>query len=151
MTRDEYERRQGEIEARYRAALEILEAGRRAQMEELERLRPPERNGEPAPPRREAPPSNVTAAKPPEPGLAARPRTGDLLAEIRSALDRLPEEFTKNDLLRVLGDSPHRTTLFRALQQLELEGRIAVQSLGSGSKPAVYRKKPPRNGAATPP
>jgi hypothetical protein len=99
MTQHEHDLRRQELEARYRAALAILEAGHRAQVEELERLWQAEREAELQP---EAP------APVPEPvrrwGLS-------LLDECRDALDRLPEEFDKDDLLRVLSFSPHRSSL----------------------------------------
>jgi hypothetical protein len=138
MTQHEHDLRRQELEARYRAALAILEAGHRAQVEELERLWQAERETEP---QSEAP------APVPEP---VRRWGVSLLAECRDALDRLPEEFDKDDLLRVLGFSPHRSSLFRALQQLGWEGRIAVTSVGSNRKASVYRQLPPRSGSETP-
>ncbi len=139
MTQHEHDLRRQELEARYRAALAILEAGHRAQVEELERLWQAEREAEPQP---EAP------APVPEPGV--RRWRASLLDECRDALDRLPEEFDKNDLLRVLGFSPHRSSLFRALQQLGWEGRIAAKSVGTNRKASVYRRLPQGSGSETP-
>jgi hypothetical protein len=131
MTQHELERRREELEARYRVALEILEAGHRALLEKLERQWQIEREPELAPP---------TPA-----GTPRTPRNESLLDELRDALDQLPDEFRKDDALRVLGFSPHRSTLFRALQNLEWEGRIAVAALGKSRQSILYRQVRPGN------
>src|SRR3954462_15117313 len=99
MTQHEHDLRRQELEARYRAALAILEAGHRTQVEELERLWQAER---------ETDPQSEAPAPVPEP---VRRWRLSLLDECRDALDRLPEEFDKDDLLRVLSFSPHRSSL----------------------------------------
>ena len=137
MTQHELERRREELEARYRGALEILEAGHRAGLEELERQWLAEREPEPAP----ATPTET----PPR-----TPRHETLLDELRDALDQLPDEFRKDDALRVLGFSPHRSTLFRALQSLEWEGRIAMVSPGKSRQSILYRQVRPGNKPETP-
>jgi hypothetical protein len=132
----ELERRREELEARYRGALEILEAGHRAGLEELEREWQREREPEPAP-----------SAPTETPRI---PRNETLLDELRDALHQLPEEFRKDDALRVLGFSPHRSTLFRALQSLEWEGRIAIASPGKSRQSILYRQVRPGNEPETP-
>ena len=135
MTQHELEGRREELRARYRAALEILEAGHRAQMEELERRWQAEREAVPV------------ALSPVETPRA--PRNAIVLDELREALDQLPEEFRKDDALRVLGFSPHRSTLFRALRDLEWEGRIAVVALGKSRQSILYRQVRPGSTPAT--
>src|SRR3954465_638360 len=98
MTQRELEGRREGLRARYRAALEILGAGHRAQMEELERRWQVEREAEPV---------ALSAVESPR-----APRNAVVLDELREALDQLPEEFRKDDALRNLGFSPHRSTLF---------------------------------------
>jgi hypothetical protein len=140
MTQHEHESRRQELEARYRGALEILEAGHRAQLEELERLWVAEREAEPE--------RKTLEPAPGENPEMARRESGYLLDEIRAALDRLPEEFDKNNLLRVLGFSPHRSSLFRTLQQLEWEGRIAhlaVSDEHSGASAERFSVLPKRS------
>jgi hypothetical protein len=56
-------------------------------------------------------------------------------------LAELPEEFDKNDVLRVLGYSPNRISLFRVLQTLGFEGRIEMKTHGAGRTTNVFRKK----------
>jgi len=73
------------------------------------------------------------------------PRNGSLLDELREALDQLPEELRKDDTLRVLGFSPHRSTLFRALQELEWEGRISIAALGKSRQSILYHKVRPES------
>lgn len=140
MTQREHERRRQELEARYQAALEVLEAGHRAQVEELERLWGAQREAEPE--------RETLESAPGESPEISRRET--LLDEIRAALDRLPEEFDKNDLLRVLGFSSHRSSLFRTLQQLEWEGRIVLSSRGLSRKAARYRQVRPGSGSEAP-
>jgi hypothetical protein len=135
MTQHEFERGRADLDARYQAALEILEAGHRAQVNELERRWRAEREPEPA---------RAVSARTPR-----APRNGVVLDELRDALDRLPEEFRKDDALRVLGFSPHRSTLFRALQELEWEGRIAIASLGRSRQSILYRQVRPGSGSET--
>jgi DNA-binding PadR family transcriptional regulator len=55
-------------------------------------------------------------------------------------LPQLPERFDKNDVQRALGFTPSRSTLFRALEELQMEGVIAVETAGSGRTPSKFRK-----------
>ncbi|HEX4961409.1 MAG TPA: hypothetical protein VF173_11265 [Thermoanaerobaculia bacterium] len=130
MTQHEFDHRREELEARYRVALEVLEAGHRAQVAELEVLWHAEREPEPE--------SATPAAKKPR-----GPRPKSVLDELRDALDQLPEEFRKEDALRVLGSSPHRSTLFRALRELVWEGWVAIISPAVQGQPILYRRVQP--------
>jgi len=136
MTQRELEGRREELRARYRDALKILEAGHRAMIEELERQWEVEREPEPA--------TSMPAETP------RAPRNEILLDELREALDQLPEEFRKDDALRVLGFSPHRSTLFRALRDLEWEGRISIATPGKSRQSILYRQVRPGNTSKTP-
>lgn len=62
---------------------------------------------------------------------------------VEEALEKLDGTFDKNDLIRVLGFEPSRATLFRALEELQRDGVIALHSRGAGKSPSVYRKLPP--------
>ena len=60
--------------------------------------------------------------------------------EIEALLRGLPELFDKDDVIRTLGWEPHRATLHRALNQLRIEKKIAVETAGEGRRPTRYRK-----------
>ncbi|HEY0557149.1 MAG TPA: hypothetical protein VGG20_23040 [Thermoanaerobaculia bacterium] len=55
-------------------------------------------------------------------------------------LPRLPETFTFSDAWGLLGYTPNRCSLYRALQKLRIRGDLAVEFPGSGTRPAQYRK-----------
>ena len=56
-------------------------------------------------------------------------------------LPQLPEDFTKHDVLRCLGYSPDRASLFRVLNTLEREGVLEMKERGTGKIPTIYLKK----------
>jgi len=60
---------------------------------------------------------------------------------IAEAIERLPEVFDKNDIVRVLGYAPKRATLYRALDELRKEGFIAKESESEGRQPRRFRKR----------
>lgn len=141
MKRNEYEQRKRILDEQLRTALDLVHAGHRAQVQMLEILwrtsggeaaEAPE-----APPLPEPPEAPLPSSPLPKPRRAAH----DLYFEVLEALPRLPEDFTKNDVIRCLGHSPDRASLFRVLQTLRDEGSIELQSEGSGKRPAVYHKK----------
>jgi hypothetical protein len=63
-----------------------------------------------------------------------------LEGDIRAALPRLPETFTRREVCEALGDEPDRGSLYRILQELTREGRLRVESTGTGQLPTTYRK-----------
>ena len=168
MTREEYERRRHRLDEERRAAIELFEAAHRAQLWALELvwLMSPENQAEPGTPLRQpvlreaggphepagtapaasasrqpgahAPSSHpgATAAAAP----SARWKVGETYDKLRQALAVVPEEFDKNDLVRVLGYQPHRGTLHRLLQELEEEGLVRLERRGTGNQTSRYRK-----------
>jgi hypothetical protein len=141
MKRNEYEQRKRILDDHLRTALDLVHAGHRAQVQMLEMLwrtsggevaEPPE-----TPPLPEPLETPLPSSPPPKPRRAAH----DLYFEVLRTLPRLPEDFTKHDVIRCLGDSPDRASLFRVLQTLREEGSIELKSEGSGKIPAVYHKK----------
>jgi DNA-binding PadR family transcriptional regulator len=45
-----------------------------------------------------------------------------------------------SDICGLLGYTPDRSSLYRALQHLKKLGYVAVQVPGSGTQPALYRR-----------
>jgi hypothetical protein len=134
MTRNEFEQHKRALDDQLRLAMELLQAGHRSRVQALETAWRASEAGAAA-----------------EPELAAPPRirqpAGSLYDEVLSVLAQLPEEFDKNDVLRVLGHSPNRVSLFRVLQTLDYEGRIEMKRHGAGRSTSVFHKK--HNGGDT--
>ena len=80
-------------------------------------------------------PEEPTAPEPP-----ARRRDGELLADVRAALEHLGTEFLRRDLCQALGYEPNRSSLHRALWDLQMAGAIEIQTYGEGRRPTRYRK-----------
>ena len=135
MTHKEFEQRKRRLDEQLEAGIAMLREGHRAQIRALERRA----GGEPAA-------AEVLRQDAEAPARGAR-RTrvyrpqGEVYEEVAAVLSQLPAEFDKNDVLRALGRPAGRASLFRALRKLEDEGRIEVQSFGSGRVAAIYRRK----------
>jgi len=148
MTHDEYEQKKRALEEQLRAAIEIVQRSHQVQLRALELVRWSE-SGEVGALRPGAAPSaasgafsappSAAASKPASPP-ATRRAPGELDAQVRGALEKLPEELTKHDVIRALGFSPDRGSLHRILTGLILEGVLTVRKEGSGRLPSVYRK-----------
>jgi len=69
-------------------------------------------------------------------------RTGgwSVFYAIQEKMDQIPEVFDKNDVIRALGFTPKRATLFRALDELRIAGWITGESPSEGRQPARFRK-----------
>jgi hypothetical protein len=63
----------------------------------------------------------------------------DTLNGLLAALPALPKEFDKSDISRVLGYTPSRATLYRALAKLEKDGKIATVQESLGRRKTRYR------------
>jgi hypothetical protein len=137
MTPAEYERRKQALEEQLRASIQFLQKGYEAQLRALESERAsseepaaaaaPREDGEPASP---APVRRRASLSPP----------GGLGGAVRQAVAQLPAEFTKEDIIRLLGFTPERSSLHRVLDELLTEQTIRIQRRGSGRSPNVYRK-----------
>jgi hypothetical protein len=133
MTHNEFEQHKQALDDQLRAAMDLLKAGHGARMRELEARWQASGTGAAAP----EPTADPEPAAPPP----VRQSAGTLYDEVLSVLGELPEEFDKNDVLRVLGYSPNRISLFRVLQTLVFEGRIEMKTHGAGRTTNVFRKK----------
>jgi hypothetical protein len=66
---------------------------------------------------------------------------GDVLRDVTAVLDRLPAVFDKQDIVRALGYSPPRATLYRAISQLKEDQKIATVEYSDGRNLTKYRKE----------
>jgi hypothetical protein len=141
MEHNEFEQHKRVLDDQLRAAIDLLKAGHAAQMRELEARWQVAETGAAA----SESPSGSTPESPPDPEPAApaqvRQPAGSLYDAVLSVFAELPEEFDKNDILRALGYSPNRVSLFRVLRTLGQEGWIENKTFGAGRTVSVYRKK----------
>ena len=142
MTREEYEQRKLRLAEQLREGVALLEEGYQRQLRALELIWMADSGGDSELPRREP----VAVAAPPAvpPGKPSRHRLapGQLLEDVRTTLTQLPEVFDRNDLVRVLGYEPERSSLHRVLDRLVNQGVLVLDSYGAGKIPAKYRKPP---------
>ncbi len=142
MKRNEYEQRKRILDDQLRTALDLVHAGHRAQLQMLDLLWRTS-GGEEEPATAAEPPEAPSFPEPQEtsPPPKQRREAHSLYFDVVEALPQLPENFTKHDVVRLLGYSPDRASLFRVLDTLEREGAIEVKSRGAGKIPTTYLKK----------
>jgi hypothetical protein len=131
MTQADYEQKKRALEEQLHAAIELLQSGYQAQLRALELDRGPGEGIAAA---------AAPVAAPDQPPLPAR-SSGDLLELVREAVDRLPAELTKADIMRLLGFTPERSTLHRVIDVLLVEGELEIHVRGTGRSPNIYRKR----------
>lgn len=154
----EFELRRRALEAQFQADVDLLRAGYQAKLRALEMLwLMPEGAALSAPPPfvvetlrlSDAPakgePPAGSAPRPAPPPEPAR-RRGQVMDDLDALFSELPEEFDWRDVVRVLGYSPPRGTLYRALTQLLSDRRTEVAHFPTGRSPSRYRKLPPPAG-----
>jgi len=163
MRHGEYEQRRRALETQFREDVELLRAGYQAKLRALEMLwiASPGESLPPVPPAASetqrlsetldsSETQQTSETVPPEPSEAAAPppaqepenRRGMVREEIEAAFEALPEEFDRQDLIRVLGYEPPRATLFRVLNQLVSEGWLSIASYSIGRLSTRYSKLP---------
>lgn len=131
MKRSEYEQRRLALEETFEGELATLRAAHQIRLRSLEALwlADPEEDA----------PSQAPAGPPiPPPPRPALPQISEALEEI---LPRLPEVFDKKDIVRLLGWTPSRASLHRALGNLVFERRITMERFGGGRVSNVYRRR----------
>ncbi len=143
MRDDEYRKLRRALEEQLEADLELIRAGYRAKLHALDMLRErpsmPEERTQPAAPETQPKPETQKPAA--TQSVIYRTRLiNSVQEEVEKALPRLPDVFDKLDIVRILGWEPHRATLHRALQTLQTETKIAVESQSRGRLPTRYRK-----------
>ena len=140
MTPSDYERRKHALDEQLRRGIELLRSGYQIQLRALELMRWSD-SAAPLP----LPETADSASSPPSTGKRQRfawSGRGELSERVREALAQLPEEVTKNDIVRALGFSPERSSLHRVIEELVSEGVLEVKSPGKGRLPSVYRQRP---------
>jgi hypothetical protein len=143
MRDDEYRKLRRALEEQRDADLELIRAGYRAKLYALDMLS--ERALPVAPETQPAAETQKPAPETQSPA-ATEPVTQQTILvygvqeEIEKILPRLPDVFDKLDIVRALGWEPHRATMHRALDTLQSEKKIAVQTRSRGRHRARYRK-----------
>lgn len=145
MTHNQYEQHKRRLEEQLRAGIQLLESAYQAQVRALELVWMLQAEAGGGLEAALAVPEGETAPSPPMEGTPPSPldRTigiGELKADIRAALLRMPEMLTRRDICEAIGYEPSRSTLYRMLQELVREGSLRLESRGEGQKPAIYRK-----------
>jgi len=141
MTKAEYEQKKLELEATRRLSIQFLQRGYEAQLLALENAWAWEAEAPSEPEERRLEETTAPAAEaapgqhPPWAHLE-----GGLLESVRQAVEQLPTEFKKEDVLRLLAAKPERSSLHRAMDTLMGEGKIRIHIRGGGRVPNVYRK-----------
>ena len=156
MTQDEFEKLRTRLEDQLRVDVELLYEAHRVKLRAFETIRrsqaelegedlsaaPPVRSGgRPAPTLPAARPAPAAPSEP-ETVLKERVKAWSVLEAVEEALEKLPEEFDKNDVERALGFEPSRPTLFRALHMLCEDGVLEIAGRSSGRVPARFRQLP---------
>ena len=139
MTREEYEERRRAFEEQHRVDVALMNAAQEARIRSLDRLWQESLERERSP-TSEIPgaPVRPVASPAPEP-KTLRPRYS-VINDLEEAFPQLPQVFNRKDIVRALGYEPPRTTLFRALNRLQEEGAITVETHSPGGTTARYRK-----------
>ena len=148
MDEREYERRKQDLESQLEAGIELLRAGARVQRTALDLVW----TASPSNPRAgvlpfEIPLAHCPAPPPPPPPPSPPPErrkrwgAGQLHAAVEAALQKVPEEFDRTDLIQALGFSPGRGSLYRLLEDLCLAGALERLQSGRGQNPSRYRKR----------
>jgi hypothetical protein len=154
MSPGDYERFRQQLEAQFRADVELLSEAYRTKLRAYEtvcRARG-ELDAEPwappdvprslpeaaAPSAEEETPAAPEARFPPQP--PAKTRAYEMLNAISGAVAQMPEVFDKHDIGRALGFAPRRATLSRILGDLVLDGALAIAEAGTGKRPTRFRK-----------
>ncbi|HTG34301.1 MAG TPA: hypothetical protein VLB76_15340 [Thermoanaerobaculia bacterium] len=142
MTREDYEEQKRRLAEQHRALLEMVETAHQLQLRALEivwRMMSGEGTAEALPPP-VVPRPAAAAPLSPAPPARRRQKAGELYHDVLAALPGLPDPFTQSDVCGAIGYTPDRGSLYRTLQELRIQGSLAVQSSGSGSQPTSYRR-----------
>lgn len=137
---DEYQERRRVLEEQLQTDLELIRLAHRTKLQALEQLwlSSAEKGAAAStPPESQEPPRHESQAPVETQGNR---RTGSARYDVEDVLPVLPELFDKDDVIRALGWEPHRATLQRALDQLRVGKKIAIETRGEGRRPTRYRK-----------
>jgi len=137
MTKAEYEEKKQELDTRHRISMQFLKQGYEAQLRALESKWA---QGGEAPPALDAQLRGETSAPTAEAAPVQQRAPGGVLESVRQAVARLPMEFKKEDIVRLLGFKPERSSLHRSMDTLMVEGKIRIHIRGAGRVPNIYRK-----------
>jgi hypothetical protein len=144
MEPNHFEALRARLEEQLRADIELLHEAHRVKLRAFETVWRTQADLAQIPPS-PGPGERRSLVSPPAATVQARSRTEgwSVLFALQEKMDEIPEVFDKNDVARVLGFTPKRATLFRALDELRKEGWIQDESLSEGRHPARFRKLSP--------
>jgi hypothetical protein len=137
MTEEEYQQHKRRLEEQLRQGVELLQAAFRGALElvwmataEKDAVLPRSASG------------SAKSSSSPPPAAPARPRQkrGQLWEDIGAVLDRLPEVFDRDDLVKALGYEPDRSALHRVMTGLRRQEIITREAFNVGRIPARWRK-----------
>lgn len=148
MTQEEYEERLRALEEQHRADIALLNAAHETRLRSLARLREDavERQRDGAGPEASfaTAPAQIAAVQPsaaaPAPSAKPALARNTVFNDLYGAFDDLPDVFDRHDIIRLLGYTPARATLARALETLKDEGMIALELQSLGGSANRYRK-----------
>lgn len=141
MTRAEYEQKKQDLELRHRIAIQLLKQGYESQLRALESEWAQSAEAPPEPDLHRSDEASTPVAKTlPVRQPSSAYLAGGLLESVRHALEQLPAEFKKEDIVRLLGFKPERSSLHRAMDALLAERKIRIHIRGAGRVPNIYRK-----------
>jgi hypothetical protein len=141
VTQEQYDDQKRRLAEQHRSLMTLLESAHQTQLHALDMVwRMFSGQGAAAPSVVAAPVAAPVEPAPAAPPVRQRRQAHELYGEVLTVLPRLPEVFTASDICGLLGYTPDRSSLYRALQDLKELGHVAVESKGSGTKPALYRR-----------
>jgi hypothetical protein len=138
LNQGEYQRLRRQLDEELRVGMEMLHAGHRAKVEALDAKWQEETA--PAPASHPATPEPQPEPVAPAASPSRRREAGELYNDVEAALALMGEEFKKSDLCRALGYEPRRSTLHRAIRELQMEGILEIGTQGVGGRASFYRK-----------
>lgn len=150
MDRNEYESRIRALDERLGSSIEVLRAAHRVERRALDFLWMTSPGnvgaaaasvdfplGSPA----HAPLAVPVAPAPVKVHAPQRWQSVDLVERISELLEEMPDVFDRDDILeRLKGHPPERSMLYRALEELRIEGVIVVVRSGGGRVPTQFRR-----------
>ena len=140
MDERDYERRKQVLDEQLEAGIELLRTAYRAQRNALDLVwmaSPQNRSAVVLP--FEIPTTQRSSGQS-APLKKRRWGAGELRAAIEAALEKVPQEFDRSDLIAAMGVEPDRSSLYRIVEEMRQDGVLALIAGGKGQYASRYRK-----------